>query len=170
MTTIDFSQYPPLDKPPPTDSAFVQQWLKELENATIPSYAPLANVSCDANTDILATAGADGRCWWTCSGGCTRPTDIVGCSEEDRWGLTFDDGPSPYTPKLLAYLESIDTKATFFVVGSRVISRPEIVQTELMLGHEVCNKVAQIYVLDLTKSSAIYSHLVSYCLNHSIEC
>jgi peptidoglycan/xylan/chitin deacetylase (PgdA/CDA1 family) len=31
--------------------------------------------------------------------------------------LTFDDGPGPYTPQVLAVLESYHVKATFFVIG-----------------------------------------------------
>jgi len=31
--------------------------------------------------------------------------------------LTFDDGPSTYTPKVLVALNRLDVKATFFVVG-----------------------------------------------------
>jgi peptidoglycan/xylan/chitin deacetylase (PgdA/CDA1 family) len=31
--------------------------------------------------------------------------------------LTFDDGPSPYTPQVLALLERYDQQATFFVTG-----------------------------------------------------
>jgi peptidoglycan/xylan/chitin deacetylase (PgdA/CDA1 family) len=31
--------------------------------------------------------------------------------------LTFDDGPGPYTPQVLAVLERLHVKATFFVIG-----------------------------------------------------
>ena len=34
--------------------------------------------------------------------------------------LTYDDGPSANTPKILDVLEKYDAKATFFVVGDRV--------------------------------------------------
>lgn len=53
------------------------------------------------------------------------------------WGLTYDDGPSPYTSDLLAYLDEVKLKSTFFVVGSRVISYPEILQAEYMAGHQI---------------------------------
>ncbi|KAG9120505.1 chitin deacetylase, partial [Ceratobasidium sp. 392] len=53
------------------------------------------------------------------------------------WGLSFDDGPSPYTPNLLNYLDAAGIKSTFFVVGSRAISRPEILQAEYMGGHQL---------------------------------
>jgi peptidoglycan/xylan/chitin deacetylase (PgdA/CDA1 family) len=48
-----------------------------------------------------------------------------------------DDGPSPYTPRLLNLLNEQNLKSTFFIVGSRAISRPEMVQTEYMMGHQL---------------------------------
>lgn len=51
--------------------------------------------------------------------------------------LSYDDGPSPYTPKLLEYLEAHNLKSTFFVVGSRAISRPEMLAYEHMTGHQL---------------------------------
>jgi len=39
--------------------------------------------------------------------------------------------------KLLKYLDEKDIKATFFVVGSRVIERPTILIEEYMSGHEI---------------------------------
>ena len=53
------------------------------------------------------------------------------------WGVSFDDGPSPYTPLLLDYLNSVDITTTFFIVGSRAISRPEILLSEYMAGHQL---------------------------------
>jgi len=84
------------------------------------------------------TPGAinDGRCWWTC-GGCTRETDITECPDKLTWGLSHDDGPSPYTPVLLDYLNEVNLKTTFFVVGSRVLSRPEMLQAEHAAGHQI---------------------------------
>jgi len=51
--------------------------------------------------------------------------------------VSFDDGPSPYTEELLEYLASKQLQATFFVVGSRVIERPQILLEEYMAGHEI---------------------------------
>lgn len=97
----------------------------------VPSY----NVTTgDCSTD--AAAISDGRCWWTC-GGCTRETDIVECPDKNVWGLSYDDGPSPFTPLLIDYLQEKNIKTTFFVVGSRVLSRPEMLQTEYMSGHQI---------------------------------
>jgi peptidoglycan/xylan/chitin deacetylase (PgdA/CDA1 family) len=128
--------------PPPTDSAEVKEWLKELEGVTIPDI-PLnkkANgsngVICGDNPDGVKNAGADKNCWWTC-GSCVRDDDISTCKNKLTWGHTYDDGPGLYTNKLLTYLNSKDLKATFFLVGPRVITRPEIVVYEHMNGHEL---------------------------------
>jgi peptidoglycan/xylan/chitin deacetylase (PgdA/CDA1 family) len=53
------------------------------------------------------------------------------------WGLTYDDGPSFYTSNLLSYLDQAKLKSTFFVVGSRVISFPAVLQSEYMAGHQI---------------------------------
>ncbi|KAI0738595.1 hypothetical protein C8Q80DRAFT_1113603 [Daedaleopsis nitida] len=131
-----FSQgaWPALDVVPPTDSDEVKEWMKELDGQDIPDFKPTVDGSC-AN-DPAAAAQAQERGWWTC-GKYVDPNDIVTCPEKYTWGVSFDDGPAPYTPKLLQYLEDHDISATFFVVGSRVISYPDILIAEYMAGHEI---------------------------------
>lgn len=51
--------------------------------------------------------------------------------------LTFDDGPSNYTPELLKLLAEYQVKATFFVVGDFVKQYPEIVKQTVAAGHEI---------------------------------
>lgn len=51
--------------------------------------------------------------------------------------LPDSDGPSPDTPRLLNYMVENDLKATFFVVGSRAISRPQMLQYEYMAGNQI---------------------------------
>jgi cellulose synthase/poly-beta-1,6-N-acetylglucosamine synthase-like glycosyltransferase/peptidoglycan/xylan/chitin deacetylase (PgdA/CDA1 family) len=52
--------------------------------------------------------------------------------------LTFDDGPDPdWTPKILDVLARHGAQATFFVVGSKVNERPDLVRRMLAEGHEV---------------------------------
>ena len=53
--------------------------------------------------------------------------------------LTFDDGPSQYTSQLLDTLKAHGIKATFFVVGSQVKRRPELIRRMIEEGHEVGN-------------------------------
>ncbi|CEQ40652.1 SPOSA6832_02280, partial [Sporobolomyces salmonicolor] len=138
IATLNPAMYPALDRVPPVDSPEVKQWIAEagLENA--PDFSPTGLGGCAnaTNAEAVANGGEDGSCWWTC-GGCTRATDVTYCPTKADWGASFDDGPSPYTPRLLNLLEEQNLKSTFFVVGSRAVSRPEMVQTEYMLGHHV---------------------------------
>ena len=54
--------------------------------------------------------------------------------------LTYDDGPSPYhTNQLLALLERLQVKATFFVVGTKIEENPEIIERIVAQGHELGN-------------------------------
>lgn len=54
--------------------------------------------------------------------------------------LTIDDGPDPVdTPKILALLAEHGAKATFFVIGERVVRYPEIVRAISAAGHEVAH-------------------------------
>lgn len=51
--------------------------------------------------------------------------------------LTFDDGPSDYTSRLLDILKSKGVKATFFALGSRADYYPDIIKREAREGHEI---------------------------------
>ncbi|GAA5894606.1 hypothetical protein JCM6882_004860 [Rhodosporidiobolus microsporus] len=138
IAQLNPANYPELDRVPDVNSPEVQQWLSEIDMDNVPDIAPTGLNGCSnaTNADAVANAGEDGTCWWTC-GGCTRATDITFCPTKADWGASFDDGPSPYTPRLLNLLNSQDLKSTFFIVGSRAISRPEMVQTEYMMGHQL---------------------------------
>ena len=53
--------------------------------------------------------------------------------------LTFDDGPSPDTERVLDVLGAHEVRATFFMVGREVESFPGIAQRVFAEGHEVGN-------------------------------
>ena len=53
--------------------------------------------------------------------------------------LTFDDGPSPYTDRILDILARYDTKATFFVIGRQIAERPKTVRRIAAEGHVIGN-------------------------------
>jgi peptidoglycan/xylan/chitin deacetylase (PgdA/CDA1 family) len=131
---VDLSQWPTPDKIPPTDSPQVQKWMKELDGWNIPNLDPTVDGDCASSPKQAADAKARG--WWTC-GGWTRDTDITVCPNKMDWGVSFDDGPSTYTQKLLNYLSSKDILATFFVVGSRCLYNSAVLLEEYMSGHEI---------------------------------
>ena len=49
----------------------------------------------------------------------------VDCAVVKCVALTFDDGPSPYTDRLLRILNDADARATFFLIGNKVAANPE---------------------------------------------
>lgn len=60
--------------------------------------------------------------------------------ESNSVALTFDDGPDPvFTPRLLDLLREKHVKASFFVVGERVVQYPEIVRRAWEEGHLIAN-------------------------------
>ncbi|KAG2003220.1 chitin deacetylase [Coprinopsis cinerea AmutBmut pab1-1] len=134
----DISNYPPENAIPPVDSPEVKQWIEEVKNSgiAIPSLERTNPGGCEAVANAAFKADAANRCWWTC-GGCTGPDDITDCVDKDHWGLTFDDGPGHHTAELLQYLDEQKLKATFFVVGSRVLYTPDILQAQYDGGHQI---------------------------------
>jgi len=131
---FNINDWPAQDVIPPTDSPDVTQWLTELEGFDIPDIAPTVDGSCIG--DPAAAADAENRGWWTC-GGWTGPGEITVCPDKLTWGVSFDDGPGPRTEQLLEYLNQEKLQATFFVVGSRCIERPNVLIEEYMTGHEI---------------------------------
>ncbi len=61
-------------------------------------------------------------------------------TRENVLAITFDDGPHPtLTPKLLDILKQRNVKATFYVLGSKVQTHPEIIRRMVEEGHEIGN-------------------------------
>ena len=77
--------------------------------------------------------------------------------------LTFDDGPGPYTDRLLDVLAKYQVKATFFVINSGYISTVSRIAAEghTVAIHSATHKYAQIYAseeayfADLTRMQSI---------------
>lgn len=53
--------------------------------------------------------------------------------------LTFDDGPGPTTPKIIAVLRKYGVPATFFNIGQNAAAYPSLVRTEATDGYLVGN-------------------------------
>ena len=76
--------------------------------------------------------------------GCT-PAEPAGPAAEPAAepvyrALTFDDGPSPSnTPRLLEGLSRRGVRATFFLVGSRIEGREDLVRRIRREGHQIGN-------------------------------
>jgi peptidoglycan-N-acetylglucosamine deacetylase len=78
-----------------------------------------------------------------------RPVRLAGCSRagvglafhgpagKNEVALTFDDGPSIYTPKVLAILNRYHVHATFFEVGIEVPGNAPVMNQILASGDEI---------------------------------
>jgi peptidoglycan/xylan/chitin deacetylase (PgdA/CDA1 family) len=53
--------------------------------------------------------------------------------------LTFDDGPSPWTPTILAVLRRHQVKATFCMLGDEAQRYPAYARQVVRDGHQLCN-------------------------------
>ena len=64
--------------------------------------------------------------------------DVVDCAQVKCVALTFDDGPTPYTDRLLGILKANNAKATFFEIGNKVAANPagakRVVEAGMELG------------------------------------
>ncbi|KAJ3098655.1 chitin deacetylase [Phlyctochytrium planicorne] len=53
------------------------------------------------------------------------------------WGLTYDDGPTQFTSRVLDLLDQTGVKATFFVIGMNVKSNPQNLIRAYQSGHDI---------------------------------
>jgi peptidoglycan/xylan/chitin deacetylase (PgdA/CDA1 family) len=63
--------------------------------------------------------------------------DEVNCAEAKCVALTFDDGPSPFTDRLLDVLNAKGAKATFFLIGNKVALDPPAAKRIADAGMEI---------------------------------
>lgn len=69
--------------------------------------------------------------------------------------LTYDDGPSANTPKILDTLKKYDAVATFFVVGNRVSTYANTVKRAYGMGCEIGNHTYEHKILTRTDAAGI---------------
>lgn len=75
--------------------------------------------------------------------------------------LTFDDGPSPYTPGILDTLEKYKSRATFFEVGNRINQYPGTVLRISRMGCEIGNHSYDHPLLGNASAAKIHSQISS---------
>lgn len=75
--------------------------------------------------------------------------------------LTFDDGPSQYTPGILDTLEKYESRATFFEVGNRVNQYPDTVMRISRMGCEIGNHSYDHALLGNASAAKIHSEISS---------
>ena len=65
--------------------------------------------------------------------------DTVDCARVKCVALTFDDGPGPFTDRLLVTLLANDAAATFFLIGDKVAADPAAARRIAEAGMEIGN-------------------------------
>lgn len=73
--------------------------------------------------------------------------------------LTFDDGPSYYTERLLDGLKERGAKVTFFILGEMASSRPDTVRREFREGHQIAQHTYSHVQLSVKSDAEIKSQL-----------
>lgn len=94
-----------------------------------------------------------------------QPAKLNSIDQEKTVYLTFDDGPSPRTPELLAILEEYNVKATFFVVGRESEAAKQWMRDIVAAGHTLgihsyshdYNKIYQSVEAYLEDFNAMYN-------------
>lgn len=66
-------------------------------------------------------------------------TTVASSGDKPVIHLTFDDGPSELTPRVLDLVEQYNGRATFFVMGSAVEDHPDIAREIVERGHAIAN-------------------------------
>ena len=66
-------------------------------------------------------------------------TYCEGNTSDKKIAITFDDGPTPFTEKILNTLHNYSVPATFFIIGKNVKGNENILKQTLSEGHTVGN-------------------------------
>ena len=74
-----------------------------------------------------------------CSATPSTRAEPVDCTADKCVSLTFDDGPGPYTDRLLDVLGDAGAKATFFLIGNKVAADPDGARRIAAAGMEIGN-------------------------------
>ncbi|CEI98097.1 hypothetical protein RMCBS344292_12214 [Rhizopus microsporus] len=128
------------------------EWLELIKAANV-TKAPVYKVG-DGEGPKPEVEGQDPYCDWTFTG-CFGKDDLYQCPK-GQWALTYDDGPSEFSPKLYDYLDKINVKATFFMVGGQVVKFPEYALRAYKSGHEIAMHTwSHSYMTSLTNEQIV---------------
>ena len=92
-----------------------------------------------AGSAVAAIAGATAYAVGARSSQVFGPSVYRGPGKRHSIALTFDDGPSEGTLRLLDYLNEKNARATFFQCGMNVLRHPKIARAVQNAGHEIAN-------------------------------
>ncbi|MGB0065047.1 MAG: polysaccharide deacetylase family protein [Terracidiphilus sp.] len=105
--------------------------ISSLTTAISVGLGTVAGAGLAAGAFAYASLSPGSRIFGTALTAPTRPGELA---------LTFDDGPNAtWTPRLLDALAKHDVRATFFLLGGRADSQPELVRQMAAAGHTIGN-------------------------------
>ena len=87
------------------------------------------------------------------------PSVYRGRTSRKSIAITFDDGPSESTPRLLELLGKYGALATFFQCGANVRRLPEVARAVVSAGHEIGNHTYSHPLLQFKSSEFMYSEI-----------
>ncbi|KAF9057577.1 hypothetical protein BJ165DRAFT_45227 [Panaeolus papilionaceus] len=133
--TDDGNAYPAVGSPAwsarfprstPDPNALPKEWLDAL--AAVEAAGKIPNIpitSGKPNENPVYPPGVNPNSPAVCSSTykCRIPGDIWD-GPDGVFATSFDDGPQPYTPKLLDFLNSHDVKTTHFMIGVHILAYP----------------------------------------------
>lgn len=79
--------------------------------------------------------------------------------------LTFDDGPSRLTDDVLDILKKYDVKATFFVLGNNVKTKPDVVKRAYEEGHFIASHGYTHVYSEIYSSPQAVLNEYNYCID-----
>ncbi|KAL1922518.1 uncharacterized protein VTP21DRAFT_10057 [Calcarisporiella thermophila] len=109
------------------------EWLSAIDMTKVPNAPLQPDIS-----QLRQCEKAKGFCNWSCEQCVNRTTDFDSCPK-GQWAVTFDDGPTQFTPPLLDFLKQNNMKATFFVLGTQARDNPAILKRAFDEGHEIAS-------------------------------
>ncbi|MEM7271860.1 MAG: polysaccharide deacetylase family protein [Actinomycetota bacterium] len=132
---IDSTTPTPLDTTPA--KALAVRTDESREEAAAP---PTTAASQPAEEDVVAdSTAADGTETTATQTEDTVAADPPPAGDRPVIHLTFDDGPSELTPRVMDLVERYGGKATFFVMGTAVEDHPDIAREIVARGHAIAN-------------------------------
>ena len=102
-----------------------------------PSWWPMALTTLVADHAVITTAGL----WPTSTllGPNLRRLSAAATARSEV-AVTIDDGPDPgVTPRVLDLLDTLQVRATFFCIGTRVLAHPALAREIVQRGHAIEN-------------------------------
>jgi peptidoglycan/xylan/chitin deacetylase (PgdA/CDA1 family) len=117
-----------------------RSWLLSAAAISLLPFAALTGHAAEAQAASSSISAADQELYaQLASGDKVLQRRDYAVPEQPTVYLTFDDGPSKLTPKVLDILKNEDVKATFFELGGEVESYPDIARRVVKEGHALGN-------------------------------